>query len=53
MLLLVNVSVFLIVSGVLPHMASPPQREDRKLDILENISFLSPKQKQAMESQDH
>ena len=29
----------------------PPQREDRKLDILENISFLSAKQKHAMESQ--
>ena len=27
----------------------PPQREDRKLDILENISFLSAKQKHAME----
>ena len=27
----------------------PPQREDRKLDILENISFLSVKQKHAME----
>ena len=27
----------------------PPQREDRKLDILENISFLSTKQKHAME----
>ena len=27
----------------------PPQREDRKLDILENISFLSEKQKHAME----
>ena len=26
-----------------------PQREDRKLDILENISFLSVKQKHAME----
>ena len=30
----------------------PPQREDRKLDILENISFLSTKQKHAMERQD-
>ena len=29
----------------------PPQREDRKLDILENISFLSVKQKHAMEKQ--
>ena len=29
----------------------PPQREDRKLDILENISFLSTKQKHAMEKQ--
>ena len=29
----------------------PPQREDRKLDILENISFLSAKQKHAMEKQ--
>ena len=29
----------------------PPQREDRKLDILENISFLSTKQKHAMERQ--
>ena len=29
----------------------PPQREDRKLDILENISFLSVKQKHAMERQ--
>ena len=27
----------------------PPQREDRKLDILENIKFLSMKQKHAME----
>ena len=27
----------------------PPQREDRKLDILENIKFLSAKQKHAME----
>ena len=27
----------------------PPQREDRKLDILENIKFLSSKQKHAME----
>ena len=27
----------------------PPQREDRKLNILENISFLSTKQKHAME----
>ena len=27
----------------------PPQREDRKFDILENISFLSMKQKHAME----
>ena len=27
----------------------PPQREDRKLDILENIKFLSVKQKHAME----
>ena len=27
----------------------PPQREDRKLDILENISFLSTKQKHALE----
>ena len=27
----------------------PPQREDRKLDIWENISFLSAKQKHAME----
>ena len=34
--LLINVSISLIVSGVLPHMTSPPQREDRKLD-LENI----------------
>ena len=31
----------------------PPQREDRKLDILENISFLSAKQKHAMEKQSH
>ena len=31
----------------------PPQREDRKLDILENISFLSAKQKHAMESRSH
>ena len=31
----------------------PPQREDRKLDILENISFLSAKQKHAMERQSH
>ena len=52
-LLLINVSVSLIVSGVLLHMTSPPQREDRKLDILENISFLSMKQKHAMERQDH
>ena len=39
--LLINVSVSLIVSEVLPHMTSPPppQREDRKLDILENINF--------------
>ena len=29
----------------------PPKREDRKLDILENISFLSAKQKHAMEKQ--
>ena len=29
----------------------PPQREDRKLDILENIKFLSAKQKHAMETQ--
>ena len=29
----------------------PPQREDRKLDILENIKFLSAKQKHAMEKQ--
>ena len=49
--LLINVSVSLIVSGVQPHMTSPPQREDRKLDILENISFLSVKQKHAMEKQ--
>ena len=28
----------------------PPQREDRKLDILENIKFLSAKQKHAMET---
>ena len=28
----------------------PPQREDRKLDILENIKFLSVKQKHAMET---
>ena len=35
--LLVNVSVSIIVSEVLPHMTSPPQREGRKLDILENI----------------
>ena len=48
--LLVNVSVSLIVSGVQPHMTSP-HREDRKLDILENISFLSAKQKHAMEKQ--
>ena len=48
--LFVNVSVSLIVSGVQPHMTSPPQREDRKLDILENIKFLSPKQKHAMET---
>ena len=34
-------------------MTSPPQREDRKLDILENISFLSAKQKHAMEKQSH
>ena len=27
----------------------PPQREDRKLDILENIKILSAKQKHAME----
>ena len=27
----------------------PPQREDRKLDISENIKFLSAKQKHAME----
>ena len=27
----------------------PQQRDDRKLDILENISFLSVKQKHAME----
>ena len=31
----------------------PPQREDRKLDILENISFLSTKQKHAMEKRNH
>ena len=31
----------------------PPQREDRKLDILENISFLSSKQKHAMERRSH
>ena len=38
--LLVKVSVSLIVSEVLPHMTSPPlQREDRKLDILENINY--------------
>ena len=48
--LFVNVSVSLIVSGVQPHMTSP-QREDRKLDILENIKFLSAKQKHAMEMQ--
>ena len=29
----------------------PPQREDRKPDILENIGFLSAKQKHAMEKQ--
>ena len=29
----------------------PPQREDRKLDILENIKFLSAKQKHAMGKQ--
>ena len=53
MSLLINVSVSLIVSGVLPHMTPPPQREDRKLDILENISFLSMKQKHARERQCH
>ena len=37
--LLVNVSVSLIVSEVLPHMTSPLQREDRKLDNLENINY--------------
>ena len=37
--LLVNVSVSLIVSEVLPYMTSPHQREDRKLDILENINY--------------
>ena len=31
----------------------PPQREERKLDILENISFLSMKQKHAMDRQSH
>ena len=36
--LLVNVSVSLKVSEVLPHMTSPPWREGRKLDILENIN---------------
>ena len=51
--LLINVSVSLIVSGVQPHMISPHREktEDRKLDILENISFLSAKQKHAMEKQ--
>ena len=52
-LLLINVSVSLIVSEVLLHMTPPPQREDRKPDILENISFLSTKQKHAMERQGH
>ena len=51
--LLVNVSVSLIVSGVQPHMTSPPQREDRKPDILENIGFLSTKQKHGMEKRSH
>ena len=38
--------------GITPH-DIPPQREDRKLDILENISFLSTKQKHARERQCH
>ena len=39
-MLLVNVSVSLIVSEVLLHMASPPPTERRgKLDILENINY--------------
>ena len=47
--LLVNVSVSLIVSGGVTTHDIPPQREDRKLDILENIKYLSTKQKHAME----
>ena len=51
--LLVYVSVFLNSQwGVTAH-DIPPQREDRKLDILENISFLSAKQKHAMERRSH
>ena len=38
--------------GVTAHDISP-QREDRKLDILKNISFLSVKQKHAMEKWSH
>ena len=47
--LLVNVFCFPNSQwGVTAH-DIPPQREDRKLDILENIKFLSAKQKHAME----
>ena len=37
--LLINVSISLIVSEVLPNMTFAPWREDRKLDILENINY--------------
>ena len=37
--LLINVSVFIMVSGVLPHMTSPSLREGRKLDVLEKINY--------------
>ena len=37
--LIINVSVSLMVSRVLPHMASPPLREGRKLDVLEKINY--------------
>ena len=51
--LLIYVSVSLISQWGLTAHDIPPQREDRKLDILENISFLSAKQKHAVERRIH